>query len=148
MAAPLHGAPLSVSARVAALGLALAAATSCSRDPPAAAPAAALPARDEWRVECRPVKDDRYQACYGPGWEARRPREPAHFHFYQVSVERKQASDSAHVLFVKRLGIADVDAKLLQDAYPGEVARYDPATRSVRFDVAREPIVFPLDAVR
>jgi hypothetical protein len=135
-----------VFARASSSGLALAVAISCSRDPPAAAPSPALPAQDEWRVECRPVRDDRHQACYGPGWEAQRPREPAHFHFYQVSVERKQASDPSHVLFVKRLGIADVDAKLLQDAYPGEVARYDAATRSVRFDVAREPVVFALDA--
>jgi hypothetical protein len=130
------------------LGLALAAVISCSRDPPAAAPGPALPAKDEWRVECRPVKDDRHQACYGPGWAAQRPREPAHFHFYQVSVERRQAPDTSHVLFVKRLAIADVDAKLLQDAYAGEVVRYDAATRSVRFDVAREPIVFALDTAR
>jgi hypothetical protein len=139
---------VAIDARAAALGLALAAAISCSRDPPAAPPGPALPAKDEWRVECRPVKDDRHQACYGPGWEAQRLREPGRFHFYQVSVERKQASDTSHVLFVKRVGIVDVDAKLLQEAYPGEVARYDRATRTVRFDVAREPIVFALDAAR
>lgn len=132
-----------------ATGLALAAAVACSRgDPPAAPPSAALPDKAEWRVECRAVKDDRHQACYGPGWDAQRPHEPGRFHFYQVSVERKQASEASHVLFVKRLATADVDAKVLQDAYAGEVARYDPASRSVRFDVAREPIVFALDAAR
>jgi hypothetical protein len=127
------------------MGLAVAATISCSRDPPAAAPA--LPAQAEWRVQCRAVNDERHQACYGPGWDARQ-REPARFHFYQVSVERKQGSDASHVLFVKRLAIADVDPKVLRDDFAGEVARYDPATRSVRFEVAREPIVFALDAAR
>lgn len=138
-------------ARIAALGLVVAGAISCSRgDPPPAAPArhSGLPAAAEWRVECRPVKDDRHQACYGPGWDAQRPREPGRFDFYQVSVERKQTSETSHVLFVKRLAIADVDGKLLQDAYAGEVARYDPASRAVRFDVSARPILFPLEPAR
>jgi hypothetical protein len=136
-------APLIV--RLAAIGLLLAAATACSRsDPPPSASPAALPSRAEWRVECRPVKDDRHQACYGPGWDAQRPREPGRFHFYQVSVERKQDSDAPLVLHVKRLAITDVDPRLWQDGSAGEVARYDAATRSVRFDVSREPIVFAI----
>jgi hypothetical protein len=133
------------------MGFAIAAAISCSRNdapPPAATRAPSLPAQAEWRVECRPVRDDRHQACYGPGWDAHRAREPGRYHFYQVSVERRQSSDTSHVLFVKRLAVADVDGKLLQDAYPGEVARYDAASRSVRFDVSAEPIVFALERAR
>ena len=108
----------------------------------------ALPALPEWRVECRAVKDERHQACYGPGWDAQRAREPGRFHFYQVSVERKQPSDAPLVLFVKRLAIEDVDARLRQASPGGEVARYDAATRSVRFDVGSAPIVFPLGPAR
>jgi hypothetical protein len=135
--------------RSGAVAMALLAA-ACSRGDAPAAPVqkAPLPGRAEWRVECRPVKDDRHQACYGPGWEEGLPREPGRFHFYQVSVERKQASDAPHVLFVKRLATGDVDAKLLEEGDGAAVARYDPASRSVSFAVGREPIVFPLDPVR
>ena len=129
--------------RVAALCVALGSAGACSRGDPPGAPAAALPARDEWLVECRPVKDDLHQACAGPGWEARRAREPGRFHFYQVSVERTQGADAPQVLFVKRLDIAGIDPKALENA-PG-IVRYDAAARAVRFDVGREPVVFPLE---
>jgi hypothetical protein len=117
--------------------------SSCSR-PDAPKVKTAPPSPAEWRVECRPVKDDRHQACFGPGWDANTPREPGKYHFYQVSVERTQASEAPTVLFVKRFAAADVDAKLLQEGYRGEVARYDARSRSVRFAVAAEPIVVPL----
>jgi hypothetical protein len=133
------------------MGLALAAAISCTRNdaPPAASTRdPPLPSQAEWRVECRPVRDDRHQACYGPGWDAHRAREPGRFDFYQVSVERKQTSDTSQVLFVKRLAVADVDPRLLREGYAGEVARYDRASRAVRFEVSAVPIVFALDAAR
>ena len=134
----------------AVIAVALAAAAACSRSdaPSASARDAPLPATPEWRVECRPVRDDRHQACYGPGWDAHRVREPGRFDFYQVSVERRQSPDTSHVLFVKRLAAGDVHARLLQDANAGEVARYDAASRTVRFDVSPEPIVFALDSAR
>jgi hypothetical protein len=135
----------------ASIAVALAAASACSRsDAPPAAPARepALPSTAEWKVECRPVRDDRHQACYGPGWDAHRAREPGRFHFYQVSVERKQSPDTSHVLFVKRLAAGDVHGKLLQDADAGEVVRYDAKSRTVRFDVSPEPIVFVLERAR
>jgi hypothetical protein len=132
-----------VAARIAAAMLALLLGASCSKpQPPAPKPAVA--ARAEWRPECRPVKDDRHQACYGPGWEAQAPREPGKFHFYQVSVERTQPGESSTVLYVKRLATADVDARLLQEGFGGEVARYESASRSVRFDVGANAIVVPL----
>jgi hypothetical protein len=138
-----------VAPRVAVTAFVLATASSCTRyDPPPAAAPAASPAKAEWRVECRAMADDRFQACYGPGWDGPPPRVPGRFDFYQVSVERRQGSEASHVLFVKRLGIRDVDARLLADGFAGEVARYDAATRSVRFDVSREPLVFALDAER
>jgi hypothetical protein len=132
-----------------AMPLLLAGAVACSREP-AAIPTAreALPSKSEWRVECRPVKDDRYQACYGPGWDAQRAREPGRYHFYQVSVEQKQPSDAPLVLFVKRLAIEEVDARLRQETPVAEVARYDAATRSVRFDLGAASLVFPLAPVR
>ena len=108
----------------------------------------APPMKPEWRVECRPVKDARHQACYGPGWDAQRAREPGRFHFYQVSVEQMQPSDAPLVLFVKRLAIEDVDARLRQDSPAAEVARYDAATRSVRFDLGSTSVVFPLGPTR
>jgi hypothetical protein len=129
--------------RLAALGLTLLGACACSRSDPPAVPAAALPAKDEWQVECRPVKDDLHQACYGPGWEARRAREPGRFHFYQVSVERKQPADAPLVLFVKRLDMSGIGT-----GTGDPVVSYDAAARAVRFDLGREPIVFPLDAPR
>lgn len=130
------------------MGLALAVACACSPGDKPGAPAAQAPSREEWRVECRAVKDDRHQGCYGPGWEAMRPREPGRFHFYQVSVERKQAGDAPHVLFVKRLDIAQVDGKLLQEGGGAQVVRYDAPARAVRFDVGRESIAFPLEPAR
>jgi len=125
--------------RLGAAALAVAGLAACSRDPPPAP----LPARDEWRVECRPVKDDLHQACYGPGWAAQRAREAGRYHFYQVSVERKQASDAPLVLFVKRVDAAGVDARVLAEG--AEVARYDAAARAVRFDIGREPVVFEME---
>jgi hypothetical protein len=120
--------------------------SACSRsDPPAASQVAAV-SKPEWRVECRPVLDDRHQACYGPGRDAG-PRTDR-FDFYQVSVERKRGAELSDVLFVKRLAIADVDAKFLDASAAAEVVRYDAATRSVRFDLGREPIVYPMEAKR
>jgi hypothetical protein len=122
----------------AALGLAtLAACSKTEPPPPLAAPA--TPA--QWHVECRPLGAG-HQACFGPGWDASQPRDPGRFQFYQVSVERTQTSEASNVLFVKRLDAAQVDANLLQVAAPVEVARYDPSTRTVVFDLGKNSVAF------
>jgi hypothetical protein len=135
-----------VRLRFAGAAVVLAANVSCSRTE--VPPPPRLPAQAEWRPECRAVRDERHQACYGPGWEAQRAREAGRFHFYQVSVERTQGTEPSLVLFLKRLGVDEVDPKLLRDTPEGDIVRYDAAARSVRFDLGREPIVVPLDASR
>jgi hypothetical protein len=96
-----------------------------------------------WQVECRPVRDERHQACYGPGWDAGEPRDPARFQFYQVSIERKQGEDASQVLFVKRVAAGDVDPKLL-GVSAGSVASYDAQSGSVTFRIGPVPIVAPI----
>jgi len=96
-----------------------------------------------WQVECRPVRDERHQACYGPGWDAGEPRDPARYQFYQVSIERKQGEDASQVLFVKRVAASDVDPGLL-GAGAGNVASYDAQSGSVVFRTGAAPIVAPI----
>jgi hypothetical protein len=132
-------------AQVIVPAIAFAVLAACSRSEPQTVPGPRTAAL--WRVECRSVKDAHHQACYGPGWDENQPHDPARFQFYQVSIERKQGSDPSHVLFVKRLGIGEVDARLLQaDAPP--LASYDAATRTVRFALATPPLVVPLEDAR
>jgi hypothetical protein len=133
-------------ARYFAAVLALAAAAGCSRIEPPSPPAARSAAL--WRVECRPVKDTWHQACYGPGWDENQPHDPARFQFYQVSIERRQASEASQVLFVKRLAIGEVDPRRLGEPAPQSLAAYDAATRTVRFDLGATPLVVPLEDAR
>ena len=101
------------------------------------------PSNSLWRAQCRQTPDERHKACYGPGWDANRPHDPALYDFYEVSVERITSDSSSTVLFNRRLLPGEVYSELLTEL-PREVVRYDPRSGKFVFHVSKYPVVYQL----
>ena len=101
------------------------------------------PADSLWRSHCLQTPEKRHKACYGPGWEANHPHDPAHYDFYEISVEGINSDSSSTVLFSRRLFPSEVHSELLTEL-PKEVVRYEPSTGEFVFHVSKYPVVYHL----
>jgi hypothetical protein len=97
-----------------------------------------------WESACRPLLAGKYEACYGPGWEAMKPRDRLHYSFYEVEVVKPQSDGSQRVLFSKRLASTDVAPSLLTQEKT-DVVRFDETKRTVTFAVGHEPVSFTIE---
>jgi hypothetical protein len=120
---------------------ACAAASACAPDPESRP---RISSSDSvWHAYCVHTPNKLHKACYGPGWEANRPKNPKHYDFYEISVERINSETSSSVLFSRRLMTSEVHSELLTETSK-EVVRYDASTGEFVFHVSRYPVVYQL----
>lgn len=68
------------------------------------------------QVVCKPFQE-KYRACYGPGWSEGVARTKAKYDLYTISIERVSASGST-VLFSKKFLATEVKPSVLNPGIP------------------------------